>query len=116
MGAQAGDGVVDIVNGEHDAMQAQRVGRRVLWRGVGRRGAWYLASSSWPWPSGVRIIAMSLRTPPNAAPMIRPVMAAGPARGWPARSRTRPAPSSRPVAGSRCTRHGEWPASVHPPD
>jgi hypothetical protein len=36
--AQAGDGVVDIVNGEHDAMQAQRVGRRVLWRGVGRRG------------------------------------------------------------------------------
>jgi hypothetical protein len=30
VGAQAGDGVMDVVNSEHDAMQAQRVGRRVL--------------------------------------------------------------------------------------
>jgi hypothetical protein len=28
VGAQAGDGVIDVVDGEHDAMQAQRVGRR----------------------------------------------------------------------------------------
>ena len=38
MGAQAGDTVVDIVDGEHDAMQAQRVGRRVLRLGAHRRG------------------------------------------------------------------------------
>ena len=38
MGAQAGDGVVDVVDGEHDAMQAQRVGRRVLRLGAERRG------------------------------------------------------------------------------
>src|SRR6266496_463414 len=38
VGAQAGDGVVDVVDGEHDAMQAQRVGRRVLRLGAGRRG------------------------------------------------------------------------------
>ena len=30
MRAQAGDRVVDIVDGEHDAMQTERVGRRVL--------------------------------------------------------------------------------------
>jgi hypothetical protein len=33
VGAQAGDGVVDVVDGKHDTMQAQRVGGRVL--GVG---------------------------------------------------------------------------------
>jgi hypothetical protein len=38
VGAQAGDGVVDVVDGEHDAMQAQRVGRRVLRVGDDRRG------------------------------------------------------------------------------
>ena len=37
MGTQAGDGVVDVVDSEHDAMQTQRVGRRVLRPGVGRR-------------------------------------------------------------------------------
>jgi hypothetical protein len=37
VGAQAGDGVVDVVDGEHDAMQAQRVGRRVLRLGADRR-------------------------------------------------------------------------------
>jgi hypothetical protein len=35
--AQTGDGVVDVVDGEHDAMQAQRVGWRDLWLEVGRR-------------------------------------------------------------------------------
>lgn len=63
MGARTGDGVVDVVDGDHDAMQAQRVGRRVPRLGVGYRGVWYLVSSSLLWPSGVRIIAMSLRTP-----------------------------------------------------
>src|SRR5437868_14288782 len=38
VGAQAGDGVVDVVDGEHDAMQAQRVGRKVLRLSAGRRG------------------------------------------------------------------------------
>ena len=38
MGVQAGDGVVDVIDGEHDAMQAQRVGRRVLRLGAGRGG------------------------------------------------------------------------------
>src|SRR5467141_3246131 len=38
VGAQAGDGVMDVVDREHDAMQAQRVGRRVLWPAAGRRG------------------------------------------------------------------------------
>jgi microcystin degradation protein MlrC len=33
VGAQAVDGVVDVVDGEHHAMQAQRVGRSVLWLG-----------------------------------------------------------------------------------
>ena len=37
MGAQAGDDVVDVVDGEHDAMQAQRVGRRARRVGVGCR-------------------------------------------------------------------------------
>ena len=69
MRAEAGDRVVDVVDGEHDAMQAQRVGRRVLRLGAGRRGGGYLVSSSLPWPSGVRIIAMSLRTP--SSPTVR---------------------------------------------
>jgi hypothetical protein len=38
VGAQADDGVVDVVDGEHDTMQAQRVGRRVLRLGADRRG------------------------------------------------------------------------------
>src|SRR5260370_37909926 len=38
VGAQAGDRVMDVVDGEHDAMQAQRVGRRVFRLGAGRRG------------------------------------------------------------------------------
>jgi hypothetical protein len=38
VGAQAGDGVVDVVDGEHDAMQAQRVGRRALQLAAARRG------------------------------------------------------------------------------
>src|SRR5579859_3788990 len=38
VGAQAGDGVMDVVHGEHDTMQAQRVGWRVLRSGVRRRG------------------------------------------------------------------------------
>jgi hypothetical protein len=35
--AQAGKDVLDVFDGEHDAMQAQRVGRRVLRLGAGRR-------------------------------------------------------------------------------
>ena len=69
VGAQAGDGVVDVVDGEHDAMQAQRIGRRVRRLGADRRGVWYFVSSSLLWPSGVRIIAMSLRTP--SSPTVR---------------------------------------------
>src|SRR5262252_2491529 len=38
VGAQAGDGIVDVVDGEHDAMQTQRVGRRALRLGAYRRG------------------------------------------------------------------------------
>jgi hypothetical protein len=38
VGAQAGDRVVDVVDGEHHAVQAQRVRRRVLRLGAGRRG------------------------------------------------------------------------------
>jgi len=38
VGAQPGDGVVDVVDSEHDAMQAQRIGRRVLRPGADRRG------------------------------------------------------------------------------
>jgi hypothetical protein len=38
VGPQAGDGVIDVVDGEHDAMQAQRAGRRVLRLGAVRRG------------------------------------------------------------------------------
>ena len=39
MGAQARDGVVDVVDGEHDTMQAQLVGRRLLPLGAQRRGS-----------------------------------------------------------------------------
>src|SRR5512140_1423855 len=38
VGSQAGDGVVDVVDGEHDAMQARGVGRRVLRLGADGRG------------------------------------------------------------------------------
>src|SRR5258708_38335669 len=38
VGAQAPDGVVDVVDGEHDAMHAQRVMRRALRLSAGRRG------------------------------------------------------------------------------
>src|SRR5207253_8180023 len=37
VGAQAGGGIVDVVDGEHDTMQAKRVGRRVLGLGADRR-------------------------------------------------------------------------------
>ena len=37
MGAQAGEDVLDVVDGEHDTMQAQRVGRRVRRLGADRR-------------------------------------------------------------------------------
>ena len=52
MGTQAGDGLVDVVDSEHDAMQTQRVGRRVLRPGVGRRrgvvlGQLQLAMAVW---------------------------------------------------------------------
>jgi hypothetical protein len=50
VGAQAGDGVVDVVDGEHDTMQAQSVGRRVRRSGADRRGAVVLrqsADASW---------------------------------------------------------------------
>jgi len=63
--AQAGD-VLDVVDGEHDPMQAERVRRRVMRSGADRRGVWYFVSSIRPWPSGVRIIAMSTRTPSSA--------------------------------------------------
>jgi hypothetical protein len=52
VGAQAGDGVVNVVDGEHDAMQAQRVGRRVLGLGPAAAGVWYLDSSALLWPPG----------------------------------------------------------------
>jgi hypothetical protein len=90
VGAQAGDGVVDVVDGEHDTMQAQSVGRRVRRSGADRRGAvapiaaglWYCVSSSLLWPSGVRIIAMTLRTPssPTARSAQRPSICALPSR------------------------------------
>src|SRR3954471_16724018 len=38
VGAQAGPDVVDVVDGEHDPMQTQRVGRRVLRLGTNRCG------------------------------------------------------------------------------
>ena len=38
MGAQAGNGVMDVVDSEHDAMQAQRVGRRPRPAAGRRRG------------------------------------------------------------------------------
>jgi hypothetical protein len=63
VGAQAGDGVVDVVDGEHDPVQAQRARGGPCGPSPIAAGAWYCASSSLPWPSVVRIIAMSLRTP-----------------------------------------------------
>jgi hypothetical protein len=69
VGTQVGDGVVDVVDSEHDAMQTQRVGRRFSGPASAAAGVWYLVSSSLPWPSGVRIIAMSLRTP--SSPTVR---------------------------------------------
>ena len=69
MGAPAGDGVLYVVDNEYDAMKAQRVGRRLSGPAAAAAGARYLVSSSLPWPSGVRIIAISLRTP--SSPTVR---------------------------------------------
>ncbi len=60
--AQAGNDIVDVVDHEHDAAHAQRVRRRAFRLGSDRRRPWNLDSSTRPWPSGVRIIAMSART------------------------------------------------------
>src|SRR3712207_6295809 len=37
-------------------------------------GVWYFVSSSLLWPSGVRIIAMSLRTPPSSKVRRAPIL------------------------------------------
>jgi hypothetical protein len=68
-GVQPGDGVIDVVHGEHDAVQAQRAGRRSDCPAPAAAGAWYLVSSSLPWPSGIRLIAISLRMP--SSPTVR---------------------------------------------
>ena len=85
VGAQPGDGVVDVVDGEHDSMQAQRVGRRVLRLGADAAGVWYSVSSTLLWPSGVRIIAISLRMPssPTVRSAKRPSIGALPSSSMP---------------------------------
>ena len=69
VGPQAGNDVLDVVDFEHDATDAQRVHRGVFGSALVAVGVWNLVSSTRPWPSGVRIIAMSLRTP--SSPMRR---------------------------------------------
>src|SRR3954447_3627444 len=46
VGAQAGDGVMDVIDSEHDAMQAQRVGGGFAGPALTAAGAWYVVSSS----------------------------------------------------------------------
>jgi len=43
---RAGYGVMDVVDSEHDAMQAQRVGGGFSGPAPSAAGAWYLVSSS----------------------------------------------------------------------
>jgi hypothetical protein len=93
---QTGDGVVD---GEHDAMQAQRVGRRVLRPGAHRRGAWYFVSSSLLWPSRVRISVISLRTPssPTVRSARRPLTCPLPSSSMPSSVKHATAASTSPT-------------------
>jgi hypothetical protein len=60
--AQAGNDVVDVVDSDHDAAYAQRVRRRASSSALTGGGVWNFVGSSRPWPSGVRIMAMSART------------------------------------------------------
>ena len=85
MGAQAGDGVVDVVDGEHNAMRPSVLGGGLCGLGPIAAGVWYFVSSSLLWPSGVRIIAMSLRTPssPTVRSAQRPSIWALPSRSMP---------------------------------
>jgi hypothetical protein len=61
VGVQTGNDVLDAVDGEHDATYAQRVCRRVSGSALTAAGVRNFVSSGRPWPSGVRIIAMSAR-------------------------------------------------------
>jgi hypothetical protein len=58
--AEALERLVDVVHGEHDAEVAESVHQRVAVIGD-RSGVRKRESSSRPWPSGVRIIAISTR-------------------------------------------------------
>jgi hypothetical protein len=53
---------LDVVDGEHDAANAQRVRWYILRSGLIAFGVWNIANSIPPWPSGVRSIATSCRT------------------------------------------------------
>ena len=69
MGAQAGDGVVDVVTANMTRCRPSVLGGGFSGSAPDAAGVWYLVSSSLLWPSGVRIIAMSLRTP--SSPTVR---------------------------------------------
>ena len=62
VGAQAGHGFVDVIAREHDS-EAQRVRRSHRGLGLDQMGLRNFVSSTRPWPSGVRIMAMSTWTP-----------------------------------------------------
>jgi hypothetical protein len=54
-------GVLDVVDGEHDAVKAQRLRRAISGLALIAFVVWYVDSSSRPGASAIRIIAISLR-------------------------------------------------------
>jgi len=91
MGAQATKDVLDVFDGEHDATYALRIRRRVFGSPLTAGGLWNFISSSRPWPSGVRIIATSTRTPssPTTRSAQRPSTAASPSSSRPTSTKKR---------------------------
>ena len=63
VGAEPGNDIIDVFDGKHDATYAQRVRRGVVRLSAVSRRPPELRQLNTPWPSGVRIIAMSDGTP-----------------------------------------------------
>ena len=69
VGAEPGNDIIDVFDGEHDAPYAWVFGGALFGSALSAVGLRNFVSSTRPWPSGVRIIAMSDRTP--SSPMRR---------------------------------------------
>ncbi|MDT7782410.1 MAG: hypothetical protein QOF58_829, partial [Pseudonocardiales bacterium] len=59
MAAQTGNDVVDVLDSEPDAAYPRAFTGALSGSALTAGGVWNFASSTRPWPSGVRIIAMS---------------------------------------------------------